>query len=213
MSTLIIGDVHGCIHTLKALVRSHWQSQSEELVFVGDLINKGKHSVRTVRYVRKLQKKFPGAVTVLLGNHEHALVKAFENDRKSPKLKRFKRGLRQRNMSPRKVMKWMSKLPLKWENDHVLVTHAGICHNVKQPFSAGNPFGVVHNRSQTKNIGKLQVFGHILQENGQALYLEDANAWCIDSGAWLGLGLSAIRIDDTAESVKIIRQPTHNADL
>jgi len=212
MNALVVGDVHGCYHTLKSLIKVHWRPD-EALVLVGDLINKGKFSVRTVRYVRKLQKKNPGRVTVLLGNHEHDLVKAHEHDRKSPRLKRFKRGLRQRNMSPRKIIRWMRNLPLKWETSQVLVTHAGVCHMVKQPYNAGHPFGVVHNRSQIKNIGKLQVYGHIVQEHGEPHYDEEANAWCIDSGAWLGNGLTALRIGASSDSVKIIRQPTHNADL
>ena len=56
MNLLVVGDVHGCVHTLKAFVKRHWNAQDEFLILVGDVINKGRHSGKTVKYLRKLQK-------------------------------------------------------------------------------------------------------------------------------------------------------------
>ena len=62
MNLLVVGDVHGCVHTLKAFVKNHWTQQDEFLILVGDVINKGRHSAKTVKYLRKLQKEFPYSV-------------------------------------------------------------------------------------------------------------------------------------------------------
>jgi len=42
--TIIIGDVHGCLDEVKELlIKSRYDSQSCDLIFVGDLVNKGKY--------------------------------------------------------------------------------------------------------------------------------------------------------------------------
>ena len=41
--TIIIGDVHGCLEEVKELlIKSRYDSQTCDLIFVGDLVNKGK---------------------------------------------------------------------------------------------------------------------------------------------------------------------------
>ncbi len=79
----IIGDVHGHFETLKALVA---QLPTEaKLVFVGDLIDRGKHSAEVVRFVKE------GGHACVLGNHEEAMcvygfniIQAYENDAPLP---------------------------------------------------------------------------------------------------------------------------------
>ncbi len=70
MRTIFIGDVHGCLDELEALLRKLGQTEGDELVFVGDLIAKGPDSPGVVRLVREL-----GAKSVL-GNHEELLLRA-----------------------------------------------------------------------------------------------------------------------------------------
>jgi bis(5'-nucleosyl)-tetraphosphatase (symmetrical) len=44
MRTIIIGDVHGCLDELKALINQLELTPSDRLFFIGDLINKGPNS-------------------------------------------------------------------------------------------------------------------------------------------------------------------------
>ena len=62
MHLLIIADVHGCFFTLKKLITTHLDKENTLLILVVDIINKGLHSVQTIRYLRKLDKKFPNKV-------------------------------------------------------------------------------------------------------------------------------------------------------
>ncbi|VDI31500.1 Hypothetical predicted protein [Mytilus galloprovincialis] len=66
----IIGDVHGCLEELEdLLVLANYESDKILLIFVGDLVNKGPHSVQIIRKVRELN------AYAVRGNHEEiALV-------------------------------------------------------------------------------------------------------------------------------------------
>ena len=44
-----IGDIHGCVHTLKDLLnRVSYSSQTDTLVFIGDYIDRGYFSYEVV---------------------------------------------------------------------------------------------------------------------------------------------------------------------
>lgn len=213
MNILVVGDVHGCYHTFEKLVRKHWRPESEYLVQVGDLISKGQHSSACVRMARELEKEYPYQVYFLKGNHEVRYLKYANTVGKSRSVDRTRKDFEAQNWSQKKLHTWLNARPLKWETPHMLVSHAGISKRVKEPFSATNLQGVVHNRSPLKNIGKLQVFGHVIRLNGVAEYHEKANAWCIDTGAWIGNGLSAIRFSYEGEVLDHIFVKTKKSDL
>ncbi len=43
---IAIGDVHGCVHALDALLEVIAPTQTDELVFLGDLVDQGRDSSR-----------------------------------------------------------------------------------------------------------------------------------------------------------------------
>jgi len=82
MKYVVVGDVHGCLDELKALLALLALSpESTVLVFVGDLLDKGPHPAETVKYVREL--RYP--VVLVQGNHEekHARFRRHEAARKA----------------------------------------------------------------------------------------------------------------------------------
>jgi len=62
---IIVGDVHGCLKTLKALLA---KAPADDVCFVGDLIDRGPKSVETVQYV------MDNGWATCLGNHEHMFL-------------------------------------------------------------------------------------------------------------------------------------------
>lgn len=79
-SMYVIGDVHGCFHTLKNLIAR--LPKEAELIFVGDLCDKGNFSKDVIDFV--IQNNYP----CIKGNHEHLMETYLEDaifhDKHSP---------------------------------------------------------------------------------------------------------------------------------
>lgn len=72
MRTLVVGDVHGCVHELRELVGTMGYSRGRDrLVLVGDLVAKGPDSRGVVALAREL-----GALAVR-GNHDEHVLRWF----------------------------------------------------------------------------------------------------------------------------------------
>ncbi|MDF1759379.1 MAG: symmetrical bis(5'-nucleosyl)-tetraphosphatase [Coxiellaceae bacterium] len=70
MACYVIGDVQGCIHELQLLLQLiRYDDSKDQLIFVGDLVNRGPHSLDTLQLIRSLNN-----VRVTLGNHDLYLL-------------------------------------------------------------------------------------------------------------------------------------------
>lgn len=68
--TIVIGDIHGCIDEFNELLKElSYDDKSDELILLGDLIDRGPDSVAVVRKARQMNLK------CVRGNHEHKFVK------------------------------------------------------------------------------------------------------------------------------------------
>lgn len=76
--TIVIGDVHGCNETLRALLRQLRLRKADTLVFLGDYIDRGPDSKGVIDTVQALRRK-GHAVTCLRGNHEQMLLDALND--------------------------------------------------------------------------------------------------------------------------------------
>lgn len=132
MNTYIIGDVHGCYATLKKLLEEHCRIQpQDELIFVGDLIDRGPGSKAVIDYVWHLQNHI-AKLTVLRGNHEQMLLDAYADTNKEDfwlqngglqTLQSF--GVKQTVHLPPEYIKFLAQLPFYLETSEYWVVHAG----------------------------------------------------------------------------------------
>ena len=52
---VVIGDVHGCLRELESLLEKvGYAPATDQLVFVGDLVDRGPFSAQVVRFVRRM---------------------------------------------------------------------------------------------------------------------------------------------------------------
>lgn len=67
-TTLVIGDIHGCLSTLQALIAK--AGPVDQIISVGDLIDRGPDSLGVVKYC------IDNNIQVCLGNHEYMALEA-----------------------------------------------------------------------------------------------------------------------------------------
>jgi len=65
-----IGDIHGCLDPLRRLMEKIHLSEADELVFIGDYIDRGPDSKGVIDYLLTLR----GRYTFLMGNHERMFL-------------------------------------------------------------------------------------------------------------------------------------------
>jgi hypothetical protein len=68
--TLVVGDVHGCLDELRALVAAAGLTDDDDVVFVGDLVAKGPDSAGVVGWARARR------AAAVLGNHDDHVLRA-----------------------------------------------------------------------------------------------------------------------------------------
>lgn len=69
-----VGDIHGNHEKLVTLISNlPWNRERDLLVFLGDYIDRGKHSKEVVQYLLDL-KKGGGEIVFLMGNHDKMLL-------------------------------------------------------------------------------------------------------------------------------------------
>jgi serine/threonine protein phosphatase 1 len=156
MRTWVIPDVHGCLRTLRALVEDLIVLRDgDELIFLGDLIDRGPDSRGVMDYIMELQQTGT-PVTVLKGNHEDYLVRVFHDEQnrkgvlklmgwRSPAFREWMKfggdttlagfGAEGAAGIPAKYIEWIESMPYYVEYRDFLIVHAGFNFREEDIFS------------------------------------------------------------------------------
>src|SRR5262245_36317035 len=120
--TLVIGDVHGCLDELRALVAAARLGADDDVVFVGDLVAKGPDSAGVIGWARER-----GAAAVL-GNHDDHILTAVADAAAAKK-----HHLAVAATLSQADVDWLAALPLwlrlPYDEPHVVV-HGGMVPGV-----------------------------------------------------------------------------------
>ncbi len=125
MATYVIGDVHGCYETLQALwPQLGFDQRADRLWLVGDLVNRGPHSLEVLRWARKMSDRLGDRMRVVLGNHDLHLVAMHDGYARARRKDTFEDVLAAPDRG--ELVEWLANRPLAQREGGVLLIHAGL---------------------------------------------------------------------------------------
>ena len=124
MRKIVIGDVQGCLDELKELLDLlDFKSSSDQLIFLGDLINRGPKSLEVLEFLYSMDH----CVLNTLGNHDlHLLALTIGNRPYRQKDHSIKPILESKNKI--NLIEWLRHQPIMHEETALktIMVHAGI---------------------------------------------------------------------------------------
>jgi serine/threonine protein phosphatase 1 len=208
----IVGDIHGRIDLLDKILTN--VPNGAQLVFVGDLIDRGEDSANVLIRIRDLCDQ--GAIC-LMGNHEQMMLDFIEQPTKyGPRWLRNGglqtlqsydvRGITERAgkdalLSARDTLElklpdgmtqWIKRLPLQWSSGNIHVVHASAdpALNMDAQIPQVLQWGIPSFWSQPRSDGQWVVHGHTIVDEGM---IENGRI-SIDTGAYATGVLTGIHI-------------------
>ncbi|MDR2404804.1 MAG: serine/threonine protein phosphatase [Deltaproteobacteria bacterium] len=127
-----VGDIHGCRSKLDSLMeRIDWRPQDrEELVFLGDYVDRGPDSFGVVERVLDIKNAYPDLVTTLKGNHEQMFLNFITGvDQLSLRdngVSYTMRSYEENSPFPVSHFKFLLDLKLYHETEDFVFVHAGL---------------------------------------------------------------------------------------
>ncbi len=164
-----IGDIHGCLYALEALLeRLPLRWGEDYLVFLGDYLDRGPDPRRVLEVVMELKESYPERVIPLLGNHEWMFLRYLEGiDREIYLINGGEVTLAQFTAEgllqvPEDYVAFLKGLPLFWETENFIFVHAGLRPGV--PLAAQRPEDLLFIRGEfiysPYDWGRVVVFAH-----------------------------------------------------
>lgn len=203
MRTIIIGDIHANAIQFDCLLKKiEFSKASDNLILLGDLIDRGSDAYETIQRVIALKKEMGLRLVIIRGSHENLMLSDTLKDKilwwvvgRGATLHSF----RQNEDDISHYAKWIEEnTVLHHETQHYQCVHAAIRD---RPLSEHDEHTLMMNHSlvkQNQYKGKLTITGHIhLQEptyfdgNGgkgrvlpceKSLELPEKGVICIDTG-------------------------------
>jgi serine/threonine protein phosphatase 1 len=159
---IVIGDVAGQFDALMRLVD---KLPDKELVFVGDLVDRGPNSKEVVSWVMNKNHK------CVLGNHEHMMLKyyrpggtyGYDSDVwiwNGGNMTNMQYRYKDQKPVLNDHLDWIEQLPLYIKTDDILISHAPWIPEIDLEDSNDNLFDVIWNRDVPEEREEFQVFGH-----------------------------------------------------
>jgi serine/threonine protein phosphatase 1 len=151
--TFAIGDIHGDLDALRTVIgKLPLVDKQDTVVFMGDYLDRGPHSMEVIRVVMGLDKDVGCNVVCLRGNHEDAWLRVRERrwdefvfppangcfatyrsfiggpppqKGEMPKMEDME-PMFSGSFFPEDIVQWMESLPYWYEDEHAIYVHAGL---------------------------------------------------------------------------------------
>ena len=157
-----IGDIHGCLDPLRRLMDQIHLSDMDEVVFMGDYVDRGPESKGVIDYLLTLQ----GRYTFLMGNHERMFLDFLQGKERFLFLYNGGEATLESyggvGQIPAPHLAFLNRLNLYNETDDYLFVHAGIRPGI--PLKEQDPKDLLWIREEfyayPGRYPKTVVFGH-----------------------------------------------------
>lgn len=206
LRTYAIGDIHGCLQKLEALVaqcRADAGGRPTRLVFLGDYIDRGAESGGVIAFLMALEATAAEDIVCLSGNHEELALAASNG---GEDLGRWLRnggdktllgyGIGSPNEMPPEHLAWMRSLRISYDDGLRFFVHAGV--DPSRPLEGQDDYDLRWIRepflSDPRDHGRLIVHGHTPRMDGMPDLR--SNRVNVDTAAVLGGPLTAAIFDD-----------------
>jgi len=121
MSDYIVGDVQGCVTSLKNLLKKiNFSYDSDRLFFLGDVVNRGENNLETMKFILSHRDNFE----MVLGNHDIHLIACHFDYKKIRKSDNFD-DILDSNLRE-KIIEYLLNKPLALKLDNSILVHAGV---------------------------------------------------------------------------------------
>jgi serine/threonine protein phosphatase 1 len=199
-----IGDIHGCYEKLCALMEKiPINMAQDQLLFIGDYIDRGRGSIEVVDYLIDLKNRYPGTI-FLMGNHEDMLQNYLDGkDRFTYLLNSGQQTLdaylkrvdgSEDYPVPPEHLDFFGSLDLYYQTEDYIFVHAGLREKV--PLESQNKMDLLWIRDEfiysDHDFGKRVIFGHTPFKEP----LVQINKIGIDTGAVYGNRLSCVKLPE-----------------
>ena len=200
----VVGDIHGCFDKLCALMdKIPINFTQDQLIFIGDYIDRGSSSLEVVEYLIDLKKRWPATI-FLKGNHEDMLEKYLDgSDRFTYLLNGGQRTLdaylnRPNNPGeypvPPAHLEFFKSLHRYYQTDDYIFVHAGL--RKKVTLESQKTIDLFWIRDEfiysEFDFGKRVIFGHTPFKEP----LVHTNKIGIDTGAVYGNRLTCVQLPE-----------------
>ena len=196
---LTVGDIHGCLAQLDALLNAVQLTSEDHLVLLGDLVDRGPDSAGVLRRVQSLAASH--RVTVIMGNHEQMMLEARDSHAKftdwlknggDATLKSFGGTRGSLRDIPAEDWEFLSgRLAPYFENETHIFVHANVYPDM--PLADQPDYMLRWERCDgivPHGSGKVIVCGHTPQQLGRVM--NRGFAICLDTDACRGGPLSCL---------------------
>ncbi len=200
----VVGDIHGCFDKLCALMdKIPLNIGRDQLLFIGDYIDRGPGSIEVVDYLIDLKKRSPGTI-FLKGNHEDMLQNYLDGiDRFTYLLNSGQQTLdayldrlheSEDFPVPAAHLEFFSSLRLYYQTEDYIFVHAGLREKI--PLESQDKMDLLWIRDEfiysDYDFGKRVIFGHTPFKEP----LLQPNKIGIDTGAVYGNRLTCVQLPE-----------------
>ncbi len=199
---IAIGDIHGCVHALEAVLEAVKPQPQDHLIILGDFIDQGLESAAVID--RLIQLRDECELTCLMGNHEEMFLSALTSDALREyweivgghaMLNSYRFGASLKDI-PTAHIEFVRDCKNYYETEDHIFVHANLDpdRELNKQSTRTIRWALLDESSAIPHMsGKTVIVGHTEQTKGEIL--DFGFIKCIDTACWRYGWLTALEID------------------